>query len=179
MSTEVKRYSTSMIILHWALALAIFVALGFGMFVLEDMPNDSVSKPAFLKMHLEIGSLILLFTFVRMIVRARTPRPAPVVSGNPMADKLGIGVQHLMYALTIFTALAGMAVAVSADLFSILYKHIGSLPEDFEQIAAHEVHGWLAYALLGAIALHILGALKNQFVLKNDIFARMSLRKKA
>ncbi len=179
MSTEVKRYSTSTIILHWGLAVGIFAALGFGMFVLDDMPNTAPGKHAFLKMHLEIGSLILLFTLVRLVMRMRTPRPAPFSSGNPAADKLGVGVQHLLVVLTIFTTLAGMAMAASADLFTILYRHIGSLPEDFDNIAAHKVHGLLAYALLAAIALHVLGALKNQFILKNNILARMSLRKKS
>lgn len=177
MSAEVKRYSTAMIVLHWGLALAIVLAAGFGALVLDGMANDNVHKPGLLKMHLELGSLVLLFTVVRLVVRARTPRPAPLTSGNVAADKLAIGVQHLMYALTIFAALAGMMLAYKAGLFAILYQHAGSLPENFDDYAAHEVHGWLAYALLGAAALHLLGALKQQFVLKNGILSRMSLRK--
>lgn len=177
MSAEVKRYSTAMIVLHWGLALAIVLAAGFGALVLDGMASDNAHKPGLLKMHLELGSLILLFTAVRLILRARTPRPAPLPSGNVAADKLAVGVQHLMYALTLFTALAGMMLAYSAGLFAILYQHVGSLPEDFDKYAAHEVHGWLAYVLLGAAALHVLGALKQHFVLKNGLLARMSLGK--
>ncbi len=174
MSTEVKRYHPALITLHWLLAVAVLLAIGFGALVLHGMANDNIHKPGLLRMHMVLGGLILTFTLVRLIVRARTRRPAPPVTGSPLADKVSLGSQHLMYALTIFVALAGLALAYSTNLFAVLYQHAGSLPESFHGLAAHQIHAVLAFTLLAVIVLHLAGALKQHFVLKNGILSRMS-----
>ncbi len=177
MPADVERYHPALVILHWLLALAILLAIGFGGVVLDGMPNDNVHKPGLLRMHVVLGGLILLFTIVRLAVRARTRRPAALATGNRLMDKLGTGVQHLMYLLTILVALAGLTLAFSANLFAFLYQHVGALPESFDKYPAHTVHALLAYALLAAAGLHVAGALKHQLVLKNGILSRMALRR--
>jgi cytochrome b561 len=178
MSAEVNRYHSALIALHWLLALAILLAIVFGGFVLDGMENVNVHKPGLLRMHVTLGLLILAFTVVRLIVRGSTAKPAPLVSGKPMMDKLAVGIHHLLYALTVVVALAGVALAYRAGLFGFLYQQAGSLPKDFEDFTAHEVHGMAAYALLGVILLHAAGALQHQFILKDGILSRMSLRDK-
>jgi cytochrome b561 len=178
MSAEVKRYHPALITLHWLLAVAILLAIVFGAFVLDHMANDSIHKPGLLRMHVTLGILILIFTIARLIVRARTAKPAPLVTAKPAMDKLAVGIHHLLYTLTVLVALAGMALAYSADLFAVLYQQVGHLPKDFEGYAAHGVHGLLAITLLGVAALHVAGALQHQFILKDGIFSRMSLRGK-
>ncbi len=176
MSVEVKRYHPALIALHWLLALAILLAVVFGGFVLDGMENVNTHKPGLLRMHVTLGLLILAFTVVRLVLRANTAKPAPLVSGKPAMDKLAVGIHHLLYTLTAVAALAGVALAYSAGLFGFLYQHTGSLPKDFEDFAAHGVHGLAAYALLGVALLHVAGALQHQFILKDGILARMSLR---
>ena len=178
MSAEVKRYHPALIILHWLLAVAILLAIGFGGFVLDSMANVNIHKPGLLRMHVTLGILILVFTVVRLAVRARTAKPAPLQSGKPLMDKLAVGIHHLLYTLTVLVALAGIALAFSAGLFGFLYQHIGSLPKDFDGFAAHGIHGLMAYALLGVVALHAAGAMQHQFILKDGIFSRMSMRGK-
>lgn len=178
MSAAVTRYHPALIVLHWLLALAIVLAFAFGSFVLDGMDNANAQKPGLLKLHLVLGVLILAFTFVRLAVRARSARPAPLASGKPLMDKLAIGIHHLLYTLTVLTALAGLALAYSAGLFGVLYQHAGSLPKDFENFTAHEIHGLLAIALLGVAGLHMAGALQHQFILKDRLLSRMSLRNK-
>ncbi len=178
MPAEVKRYHPALIVLHWLLALAIVLAFAFGAFVLDGMDNTHARKPDLLKMHIALGILILAFTLVRLAVRARSAKPAPLASGKPLMDKVAVGVQHLLYSLTVLTALGGLALTYSADLFGVLFRHAGSLPQDFENFTAHEIHGVLALALLGVTGLHMIGALQHQLILKDGIFSRMSLRNK-
>lgn len=175
MSVEVKRYHPALIALHWLLAIAILGMYALGSFVLDEMENSEPGKSGLLSLHLIVGITILALTVIRLVVRVRTPRPAPLVTGKPLADKLGVGVQHLMYTLTVLIVLSGLALAFSADLFSILYGHVGSLPKDFEDFTAHDVHGLLANGLMAVLALHVAGALQHQFVLKDGIFSRISL----
>ena len=56
-----------------------------------------------------IGILILLFTIVRVVVRATSAKPAPLVTGKPLMDKLAVGIHHLLYTLTVLVVLAGSA----------------------------------------------------------------------
>lgn len=178
MSAEVKRYHPLLISLHWLLAIAILLAIVLGGLVLDDMASDNIHKPGLLRMHLTLGSLILLFTVVRLAVRAGTAKPAPLDADNPLARKITIGTQHLMYTLTVLGALSGLMLAFKADLFAVLYSNVRALPKSFEDYAAHGAHGVLVYALLGVVGLHLAAALKHQFVLKDNIFSRISLIKK-
>ena len=176
--SEVKRYHTALITLHWLLAVAIFAALGLGMFVLDGMQATNPSKLGLLQVHVIGGIAILLLTVVRLIVRIRTPAPAPFVSDNRKMDKLASGIHHLLYLLVILAAASGMALAFSSDLIGILFGHSPKpLPRDFEDYAAHEAHGLVTSVLLFAIIVHVAGALKHRFILKDELFSRMSFRK--
>jgi cytochrome b561 len=174
MSSEVKRYHPALIALHWLLAVAILGMYAFGSFVLDDMRNTEPGKPGLLSLHLIIGVAILLLTVVRLIVRVRKPRPAPV-PGSRGAQKVATGLQHLMYTLTVLIVVSGLVLAFSAHLFAILYGHSGTLPKDFEDFTSHDIHGWLVNGLLVVVALHVAAALQHQFLLKDNIMSRMSL----
>jgi cytochrome b561 len=143
--------------------------------VLDEMKSTDPQKAGLTILHIVTGIAILALTVVRLIVRASAPRPAPVVTGKPLADKLATGVHHLLYTLTVLVVLAGLALAFSANLFSILFFHSGTLPKDYEAIVAHDVHGLLANGLMAVIALHVAAALHHQFILKDNILSRMSL----
>ena len=174
MLSEVKRYHPALITLHWLLALAILGMYVFGSFVLDDMHNTEPDKPGLLSLHLIIGIAILVLTVVRLVIRVRAPRPAPV-PGSPAALKVATGLQHLMYTLTVLIVISGLVLAFSANLFSILFGHVGSLPKNFENFTSHDIHGLLVNGLLAVVALHIAAALQHQFILKDNIFSRMSL----
>ncbi|MBI3902350.1 MAG: cytochrome b [Nitrosomonadales bacterium] len=172
---EVKRYHPVLISLHWLLAIVILGLFFLGLFVLDEMKSTDPQKAGLLVLHIIGGIAVLVLTVVRLIVRMRTPRPAPIVTGKPLADKLAVGIHHLLYTLTILAALVGLVLTYSADLFSILFAHTGKLPEDFEDYLSHEAHGLLANGLIAIIALHIAGALQHQFILKDNIMSRISL----
>jgi len=175
--SEVKRYHPSLVVLHWLLAFAIAGVFVMGAFVLDEMKNDVPEKMQLLQMHILGGVSIMLLTIVRLIVRIKTDKPAPVVTDNPKMDKLGSNVHYALYLFTVLAAMSGMALSIKADLLNILFRHIGSLPADFEGYAAHEVHAVMAMVLIALSVVHVAGALKHQVVLKNNILARMSLRK--
>ena len=173
--SEVKRYHPALVFLHWILAVAIVAMFAFGFFVLDNMENTDPKIKGLLSLHVISGVVILVLTVVRLFIRVSKPRPAPIVTGKPLADKLATGVHHLLYTLTVLVIAAGLVLAFSADLYSILFFHTGTLPKDFEDFTSHDIHGFLADGLIAVIALHIAGALQHQFILKDNILARMSL----
>ena len=175
--SEMNRYNTTMIVLHWSLAIFILGALFMGAFVLDEMDSSHPQKILLLKLHIIVGIAILSFTLLRLMVRFRTPQPAPVKSNSKWMDSLATGVHYMLYLLTILTTLAGITLAVSADLPGILLNNAGTLPADYEDFLAHEVHDIFANLLLATIALHTAAALYHQFILKDKLLSRMLLRK--
>jgi cytochrome b561 len=174
---EIKRYNTAMVILHWVLAIFILGAIFMGALVLDEMDSVHPQKILLLKLHVIVGAGILLFTLLRLILRFTTPQPAAVAGNKGVMVRLAAGVHYLLYLLTIATALAGLALAISADLPAVLLNHIGELPKDYEDFIAHEAHDIFANMLLITILLHAAAALYHQFILKDGLLSRMSLRK--
>lgn len=175
--SEIKRYNTTMVVLHWVLAIVILGAIFMGAVVLDEMDSDHPQKILLLKLHIIVGAGILLFTLLRLFVRLRTAQPAPLVSNHKWMDMLAVTVHYLLYLLTILTVLSGLTLAISADLPAVLLNHIGELPKDYDDFLAHEAHEIFANLLLITILLHAAAAFYHQFILKDGLLSRMSLRK--
>lgn len=173
--TEVKRYSTSMVVLHWVLAIVILGAIFMGALVLDEMENGHPQKVLLLKLHIVVGAGIMLFTLLRLALRFTTPQPVSVA--NSMMDKAGTSVHYLLYLLTILTVLSGVTLAISAGLPAVLLNHVGELPKNYEDFIAHEAHDIFANLLLLTISLHAAAALYHQLILKDGLLSRMSWRK--
>jgi cytochrome b561 len=175
--SEPKRYNTSMVILHWVLAIFILGAIFVGAYILDEMDSDHPQKIILLKLHIIVGVGILLFTLLRLYMRFTSPQPAPLPGSSMLMEKLGMGVHYLLYLFTILTVVAGITLAISANLQAVLLNHIGELPRDYEEFLAHEAHEVFAELLLFTILLHVAAALHHQFILKDGLLSRMSLRK--
>lgn len=167
-----QRYSTIAIALHWliALALAFQLALGF------SMPKDA-SGFALYQLHKSVGVTILLLTLARLAWRL-THRPPPAVEGG-FQGFLAKAVHVLLYVFMIGAPLAGWAM-VSTDptgIPTVLYGTIPwphlPLPAGINEPAeeAHELLAWIGLAL---IVLHVAGALRHQFWLKDGLLRRMA-----
>lgn len=175
--TTIKRYSKTMVFLHWLLAIFILGAIFVGAVVLDEMDSDHPQKILLLKTHILVGAGILLLTLLRLILRFSTTQPEPLASSNRMMDKLATSVHYLLYLLTVLTVLSGVTLAIAAELPAVLLNHLGELPKDYEDFLAHEAHDIFANLLLLTIALHAAAALYHQFILKDGLMSRMSLRK--
>ena len=96
----------------------------------------------------------MLFALWRLSIRAR--RGAPAMVGDSAAQRALAKVAHVgLYALMILMPLSGsMAWFGGVDL-------------------AAQGHNVLKIVLLALVALHVLGALYHQFVLKDGLINRM------
>ena len=63
---------------------------------------------------------------------------------------------------------------------ALLAGDAGMLPKEhgFRDVFAHEVHEQLVNLLIALAVLHILGAIKHQFIAKDGLMERMTLRRK-
>lgn len=164
---QTTRYSTIAMLLHWLTAAVILGLLIFG----EDMVSPREGATDFSRMlHVSLGSLVLLLTLARLLWRLASPPPALPANMQGWEVKLSKAVHHLFYVLLIFLPLSGWLAASAlnaehgtqfslAGLMALPMLPLPDLGEFYEEV--HGLAGNLIWALFG---LHVLGALKHQFL---------------
>lgn len=171
-----NKYSNRMIITHW-LTLVVLVAAWYLGDVVHDARHDGAATIAGYLIHAVVGAVVLLLTLARLMFRSKDGVPAPL--GNTPMDKMAKGIQHLIYLVLILLPVSGTMQVLTSDVGKALIAGDAALlPAKFEGVVAHEVHEVMVNVLIVLVIVHVLGALKHQFVMKDNIMDRMSLRNK-
>jgi cytochrome b561/polyisoprenoid-binding protein YceI len=177
------RYSRTAMALHWLLAAALAFQMGLG----EAFESTAKGKAMFdlAQFHKSIGITILLLSLFRLAVRFVKPRPAPVGDAG-WAARLA-GVTHFgLYAFMILAPLSGW-IMISASKSTIPTYLFSAVPwPDFPivsglaEVAKHNVHevAETSHAIIAKLGLvlfllHVIGALRHQFLLKQAMIERM------
>lgn len=180
------RYSTLSIILHWLIAGLLVWAVALA-WQAEDLKGMAKAVP--LGLHKPLGITIMLLTFVRIALRFITPTPPMGDHLKPWEVKLAKSVYGLFYLLLLVLPLTGWAMVSASKLIAVFpidmfglfhWPAIGpltQLPAD-QMKDTHEllegIHKLTAKVVIyGLIPLHVLGALKHQFLDKDNELAKM------
>ena len=172
------QYSKRMVIVHW-LTLALLVAAWFLGDELAEATDHNVATIAGYLFHMAAGGTILLLTMVRLFYRSKDGTPPAI--GQTAMDKLAKGIHHLLYLVLFVLPLSGIMIVLSSDAGkALLSDDAALLPKDggFDHVFAHEVHELMVTALIVVVVVHILGAIKHQFITKDGLMQRMMLRRK-
>lgn len=159
MSTP-KRYHPLLVTLHW---LTVVLILGSG-FLAEDDTRAPID------IHMVLGAALLAVLIVRVIVRLATKRPAWADSGNPLFNMIGELVHFGLYFMSFFILILGGLIAARRNLFAVV---AGSGVVNGRPGILGPIHhlGW--FLLLALLAVHVGAALYHQFLLKDNLLARM------
>jgi cytochrome b561 len=185
------RYTRVAIALHWAIAALILLNLCVG-FVMEGLPRDW--KAWVVPTHFSCGMTVLALSVLRVLWRL-THRPPPFPAGMPRAERAAAHTVHaLLYVMMGLMPLLGWAIISAhpprpqgaASLWGILrlpaIGPLSALP-DAQQKAAHQsfvdLHSDGAWILVGLLVLHVVGALKHQWIDRHAELARMGVGKSA
>ena len=172
-----EKYSKRIIIVHWLTLVMLVAAWFLGESLSEAREDGGGATIVGYMVHILVGSSVLLLTLLRIVFRRADGAPPPL--GDTPLDKFAKGVHHLLYLLLIVLPMSGIMQVLTSDVGKALMAGNASLlPSKFKGVAAHEVHEILVTVLIVVGALHVMGALKHQFVTRDNIFARMSLRDK-
>jgi cytochrome b561 len=176
---RVIRYHPILVILHWLLAALIIAALCIGFLSLAATPNTDPGKIAVLRLHMAGGMLILALTVLRAVTRKFTAHPAPISTGNRLADSLAPLTHYGFYALILLMVGTGYATGIIAGLPAIVFANSGDpLPPRFDAYPTFTVHFYLSLTLLALIVLHIAAALYHHAVRKDGLLRRMAFGKR-
>ncbi len=172
------KYSNRMILIHW-LTLAFLVAAWFLGEELAEATDDSSATLIAYFIHGAAGATVLLLTIVRLFFRSKDGTPAAI--GQSVMDKVAKGVHHLLYTVLFVLPVSGVITVFTSDAGKALLSGDASLlPKDggYDHVFAHEVHEILVTALIVLVVIHVLGAIKHQFIMKDGLMERMLPKRK-
>ena len=181
-----NRYTRTAMVLHWLVAVLI-IGNVLLIWVVDWFPDDMVRRV--IDTHKSIGITVLGLALLRILWRL-SHKPPAMPASYPRVERMGAHAAHfLLYLLILGLPLSGWihdsafkdAAANPLRLFGLVpWPRIGPImaldPATKEQVHSFwfQVHSTLAYVLYALLALHVLGALKHQFIDKEPEFRRMA-----
>jgi cytochrome b561 len=174
MNGNPANYTRTAVGLHWLIAGLILAALFMG-WTMTDM-DVSPGKLKLYNYHKWVGVTVLVLALLRLGWRL-THRP-PALESMPRWQQIAAHAGHaLLYVLMLAVPLSGWACS-NASGYPIVYLGMVPLPDlvDRDKVLAAQlvkVHGTLAIVLAVSVALHVLAALKHQFIRKDRTLRRM------
>ena len=172
------QYSKRMVVVHWLTLLLLVIAWRYGDSLAEST-DDSKATIAGYAWHILAGGAVLLLTAARLFFRSKDGIPPAI--GQTTMDKVAKGTHHLLYTLLFVLPVSGVITVLTSDVLKgLLAGDAGLLPKEdgFKDVFAHEVHEVMVNVLIAVVVLHILGAIKHQFIDKDGLMHRMMLRRK-
>jgi cytochrome b561 len=174
------RYNAVAMSLHWLIAALIFSNIGLAWWF-ESL--HGLAKIAPTQIHKSIGITVLMLSVLRLVWRFAN-RPPPLPASMPLWERYAAHAVHaLLYVVMIGMPLTGWAMSSASTLIRVfpitwfgLFEWptlvaLANLPPERMKSAHHlffTLHSggaWLAY---GLVTLHVLAALRHQF-LKGDL----------
>jgi cytochrome b561 len=170
----VTRYHPLLVALHWVLTLGITVSLVRSFIGLAHMSNADPAKLVALRLHMTAGMVISTVMLIRLAVRFKTAKPPVSTAESSALNPLAAITHYSFYALVFGMAATGLATALLAGLFPIVYGHSGApLPHSFLVYPTRIAHGIIGWTLAILVGLHIVAVLFHQFVKKEGVLRRM------
>ena len=159
-------------LLHWGIALLLIFNFGLG-----ERSEDLREGPELfwvMQLHKSVGITILLLSIWRLWVRLRMPRPAKAADG-PVAQRISTAVHWGFYAVMIlgWLIVSTAKTVLPTLLYGVVpWPHLPNLGH-----AAHEgaetAHAIMSKVMLPLLALHLLGAVRHQFLLRDALVERI------
>jgi cytochrome b561 len=172
----VSKYNGVQITLHWLIALLIFGLYVVGLSVDQF---EKPLRPLVINLHAIFGLSLLILVVARIAWRTTHPAPAyPEIMG-PLFRKAAAAGHGLLYLLTLLVPILGLrAFLFRGRPFDFGLFQIPSPFEGDHDLAeqAADLHGLFAHLLIALVAGHVIAALYHQFVLRDNLLARMRPR---
>jgi cytochrome b561 len=170
-----NRYSAVSLVLHWAIALMVIAQVG--LIMAHDATEGALSRE-FVNLHKSVGLTILVLTLGRIGWRLAHPA-IPLPDHMKRWQKILARVTHVgFYVMLLAMPLVGWA-ASSAGGRDIIWFGLfewpalpigGGRPVAGQLMDIHEMGAKVVYIL---IFLHVAGALKHQFLDRDNVLHRM------
>lgn len=171
-------YTRTAVVLHWTIALLIFIAFPLGLYM-HELPL-SPTRLQLYSYHKWLGITVLLLSLARLAWRATHAAPPYPAGMAPWQRRAASAVHGLLYLLILAVPLSGWLMS-SAKGVQTVWLGVLPLPDLVGKDKAlgealEELHEILNYGLLTLVLFHVAAAAKHQFVDRDGLLARMRFR---
>ena len=174
------RLSPNTLALHWIVAVMMIGLLATGLYMAQT------SAFGLYPWHKSFGVLIAVFVVLRVAWRLRNGWPKHVGDYTSIEKLLSKLVRWLLIIGTVLMPISGFMMASmgghGVSFFGIELVAPNPNPANPQEVVAvnatlarvgHALHGWGGYLLIGAVVLHVDGALKHHLVDRDGTLRRM------
>lgn len=166
-------YGSMAIAIHWSSAAAVILMLGTGLLLARVASGSSASL--LLWSHLAMGGTLLLLTLMRLVWWVIFDKHPPSPAGVGRLQASAARFVHLsFYVVIVMMVVTGLRLALAADTLPLLAA--GAVLPDFSPEGI-TLHGLVSRILILLVCLHIGAALYHQFIRRDNLVARMLLRR--
>lgn len=152
-------YTTTQVVLHWTIAALIIFQLVINEAMQkafdDRVDGDVIADFGGAALHITVGVTVLLLAIVRLFLRWRVGAPPPHDDKAAILIWAGNATHWLLYVFIFVMPITGLiAWAAKSEAFA-------------------EIHEIGRFLLIPLIGIHVLGALAEHFVFRNDSLTRM------
>ena len=169
-----ERYGSVAQTLHWAIVALLIVQFTLGK-IADSLPIG-LDKLATLARHKSFGITILALATIRLVWRLFN-RPPPLPPMPPWQRAIAHLNHAALYAILFAMPLTGWLMS-SAKNYPVSWFGLVQLPDLIAPDTGlshdlEDVHEWLSNVLIALAGLHVLAALKHQFIDRDNLLMRM------
>ena len=174
-SRTVQRYTTTAIVLHWLIAVAVIALTALGWWMLA-IPKEPVGPRAdAYNLHKSIGLVVLLLMIARLAWRAA--RGKPQLPPLPLWQARAASAVHaLLYAGMFVVAFSGYLGSATSGypvkFFGWVIPAWAGANVEVKD-ACSVVHLAVSWLLVMAIGVHVIATFYHQWVLRDGLLWRM------
>jgi cytochrome b561 len=171
--TEVKRYGSWAITLHWLLFVLVVVVGTLGL-LHDSWPKRS--QAFWINIHALIGLTLWILLILRFVGRLKYPPPPPAADMSTAMHRAARVVHLSLYVLLFVIPIFGIVTFIwhgrSLDLgMAQLNFGVAKNRAIFEP--TEDIHGYLAYCVFALAGAHAAAALWHQFIKHDGVLRRM------
>jgi len=163
--------------LHWIIAIGVFILLYLGLEQAGMERGDEKSEIRLI--HASIATVLLFLMTIRIVWRFINDIPDHPDGIAPLQRMVAKVVHWGLYITVLGQLLAGAMISGTGGRGLPLFNRVSIPLPVAESEEGHEfwegVHEFAWKPLAAIIVIHILAALYNHFVLKNNVLRRMTL----
>ncbi len=168
------RYGAVAQALHWLVVVMLAVQVTLGT-IAEDLPVG-LERLVMMSRHKSFGITILAIAVLRLVWRLfHRPPPEPPMPAWQLraAGLVHWGLYALLFALPLTGWLMSSASNRPVSWFGLVQLPDFVAPDEGVKDFFHEAHHLCIYALYVLVAIHVLAALKHQFIDRDGLIRRM------
>lgn len=173
-----KSYGSVARTLHWLTALIILTNIVLGLLAVRVPLEQMETKVQLFSLHKTLGIAAFAVALTRILWALTQPRPVPLHPKRRAETFLAESVHWVLYAAMLLVPLTGWIEHAATEGYAPILWPLGQgLPlvpkSPALALTMASIHHIFAWMLMGAVALHILGALKHAVIDRDEVLGRM------